>query len=189
MAATRSWPLTIVFCLLALVLWILATVFLWAGLGNTWYGWVSEAWPTAEGRILVSEVEEVLSTRQDRFNGTDLASPTPRGPIVRYRPVIEYQWQVGGNLYERDRRNFSAAVAYEETREAAEVIAAPYVVGERVSVYYDPDQPSRGILEPGPHWDGFGVSVVVAMILAGFAAVFTVLGLRGMTGSGRRSKR
>ena len=186
MAATRSWPSAIAFALLALVLWGLSAVFFWAGLGNTWYGWVSQDWPTAEGRILVAEVEEVRTTRQDRRSSNDLVNPTPRGPIIRYRPVVKYQWQVGSSLYERDRRNFSAAVADEETREAAEAIVAPYVVGKRVSVYYDPDRPARGILEPGPHWDGFGISLVVATILAGFATVFTVLALRKMTRGRRR---
>ncbi|MEE4174882.1 MAG: DUF3592 domain-containing protein [Xanthomonadales bacterium] len=184
MATARSRLPSIVFSLMALVLWALAAVFLWAGLGNTWYGWVSEGWPTAEGRILVSQVEEIRATRVERRSSNDLVNPTPRGPIIRYRPVIKYQWQVGGNLYQRDRRNFSAAVADEDTPEAAEAIIAAYEAGERVSVYYDPDQPSRGILEPGPHWDGFGVSLVVAMILAGFAAVFSWLGLRGLSQPG-----
>jgi hypothetical protein len=180
MAEQRSWPRAIGFSLAALLLWWLTALFLWAGLGNTWYGWVSQDWPTAEGRVLTSRVAEVRFSRSDRRHSNDLVNPTPRGPIIRYRPVIEYQWQVGGGLYERDRRNFSAAVADEETQEAAEAIIAPYVAGERVPVYYDPDQPSRGILEPGPHWDGLGVSMIVAIILALFALVFTVLGYRRM---------
>jgi hypothetical protein len=178
MTTGRSRSTAVVFSLLALVLWGLAALFFWAGLGNTWYGWVSQDWPTAEGRILASRVEEVRTSRQDSRSSGDLVNPTPRAPIIRYRPVIKYQWQVGSSLYERDRRNFSAAVADEETPEAAEAIIAPYVVGERVPVYYDPDEPSRGILEPGPHWDGLGVSMVVALFLSAFAAIFTVLGFR-----------
>jgi len=179
MVATRSWPRVIVFSLLAVVLWSLTAVFLWAGLGNTWYGWVSQDWPVAEGRVLSARVEEMRSTPDDSDRA---ANEGPPRTIIRYRPIVEYQWQVGSGLFERDRRNFSAAVAYEETREAAEAIIAPYEVGQRVAVYYDPDQPSRGILEPGAHWGGLGVSTIVAAILAVFAAVFSVLAYRRLRG-------
>ena len=111
MADERPWPWVIGFSLAALSLWGLTALFLWAGLGNTWYGWVSQDWPTAEGRVLASRVEEVRYSRHERRHSNDLVNPTPRGPIIRFRPVVEYQWQVGGGLYERDRRNFSAAVA------------------------------------------------------------------------------
>lgn len=163
-----------VFIFLALLLWGLAALFAWAGLGNTWYGWVSQDWPVAEGRIVASTVE--VERINSKFSNTHDAQP--RGQTLRYHPVIEYQWQVDGGLYERDRRNFSAAVAGEETRESAEAIIAPYGVGERVDIHYDPGQPSRGILEPGPHWDGLGVTLVVAIVLAGFALLFSVLGYR-----------
>lgn len=178
MPTQRSWPQAIGFSLAALVLWALSALFAWAGLGNTWYGWVSEGWPVAEGRIVASRVEEIRTTPQRSRNDSNAIDDTPRGPIIRWRPVVEYQWRAGGALYERDRRNFSAAVADEETREAAEAIIAPYPPGTPVGIHYDPEEPSRGILEPGPHWDGLGVSLVVALILAAFAAVFSVLGLK-----------
>jgi len=178
MSTRRSWPKAIGFSLLGLVLWALTALFAWAGLGNTWYGWVSQDWPVAEGRIVATRIEEVrFNSRSDRraIFGSD------GGQIIRYRPVIEYQWQVDGGIYDRDRRNFSAAVAPEDTREAALAIIAPYEAGSSVEIHYDPKQPSRGILEPGPHWDGLSVSLIVALFLAAFAVVFSVIGFRKFT--------
>lgn len=162
----------IVYGLIALALWSLTAVFVWSGFGNLYYGWVSETWPLAEATILRSEVEEV---RHNKPRGDD---GTPAGYYLRYRPLIEYQWQVKGHTYTRARRTFSSAQADEETREDAEAIIAPYPVGAKVNIPYDPGTPSRAILEPGPHWDGLRVTMVAALILAAFATTFSVVAWR-----------
>jgi len=180
MTSTRSWPKVIGFSLAALLLWGLTALFAWAGLGNTWYGWISQDWPVAEGRILRSEVDEVLVTLQDIGRKRSAANAEPRGQISRYRPVIVYQWQADGGVYEGDRIDFSAAVSDEDTREAAAAIIAPYPAGSRVDIPYDPNKPSRAILQPGAHWDGLSVSLIVALVLATFALVFTVMAFRNL---------
>ena len=49
--------------------------------------------------------------------------------------------------------------ADEDTGEAAEAIIARYPVGSPVMIHYDPGKPARGILEPGPHWDGLSITL------------------------------
>lgn len=164
------------FGLIALLLWSLTVLFVWAGIGNTYYGWVSQAWPVAEGIILRSEVEEIRVTEQRRDDSTVNARP-PR-QYLRYRPIIEYQWQVEGYTFSRDRRNYSSAIADEESRAEAEAIIAPYPVGAKILIHYDPDEPSRAILEPGPHWDGLSITMIAAMLLAAFAMTFSFLAWR-----------
>ena len=65
MTSARSWPKAIGFSIPALLLWGLTALFLWAGLANTWYGWISQDWPVAEGRILRTDVEEMRSSTQE----------------------------------------------------------------------------------------------------------------------------
>ena len=120
------------------------------------------------------------SSTQETGNRNTSANWKPGRVIIRYRPIIEYQWQVDGGIYKRNRIDFSAAKANEETREAAEAIIAPYPVGSTVDIHYDPNKPSRGILKPGAHWDGLGVTLIAAFVLAVFALVFSVLAFRSL---------
>ena len=174
---TRSIPKMIGFGLIALLLWSLTALFVWAGLGNTYYGWVSQKWPVAEGVILRSEVEEVR-VNEKRSDNSSTANARPPGQYLRYRPIIEYQWQVEGDTYNRARRIYSSAIADEDSRAAAEAIIAPYPVGAKIDIHYDPDKPSRAILEPGPHWDGLSITMIAALIVAAFAATFSYLAWR-----------
>lgn len=173
----RSIPKMIGFSLVALVLWSLTALLVWSGLGNTYYGWVSQKWPVAEGTIVRSEVEEVIESRERSDDGINAR---PARQYLRYRPIIEYQWQVGGETFNRNRRNYSAAQANEDTRAEAEAIIAPYPVGARVDIRYDPDKPSRAILEPGPHWDGLSVTLIAALVFGAFAATFSYVAWRGL---------
>ena len=167
------------FGLIALVLWTLTALLIWTGLGNTYYGWVSQKWPVAEGVILRAEVEEVR-VNEKRSDDSNTVNARPPGQYLRYRPVIEYQWQVNGDTYDRARRNYSAAQGNEDSRAEAEAIIAPYPVGAKVEIHYDPDKPSRAILEPGPHWDGLSVTTIAALIVAAFAATFSYVAWRGL---------
>lgn len=167
---------TMLFGLIAFVLWAISGLFFWVALGNTWYGWVSQDWPVARGTVVRSAVEEVAYSRSDNTQSGN-QSWIRDVQYIRYRPVIVYHWQVDGQLFERDRRNFAAAFTHEETREAAEAVLAPYPRGATVDVYYDPDKPSRGILEPGAHWDGLSVALIAALIIAAFALMFTLIGV------------
>ena len=160
--------------LIAICLWAVSGLFFWVALGNTWYGWVSQDWPVARGTVVRSAVEEVAYSRSDNTQSGN-QSWIRDVQYIRYRPVVVYHWQVDGQLFERDRRNFAAAFTHEETREAAEAILAPYPRGATVDVYYDPDKPSRGILEPGAHWDGFSVALIIALVVSTFALVYPVV--------------
>ena len=177
--ATRTLPKMIIYGLVALVLWALTALFVWTVFGNIYYGWVSQKWPVAEATVLRSEVEEILHEQPGDDPNTTVNARGPRS-YTRYRPVVEYQWRVEGQTYTRARRTYSAALANEETRAAAEAILAPYPVGAKVEVYYDPGKHSRAILEPGPHWGGLNVVMIAALVTAAFAATFTYAAWRGL---------
>lgn len=136
-------------------------IFVVIGAGLTYWGWnilqnakASASWPTAEGVVTSSEVSH--STDSD---GGD-----------SYSPEVTYRYQVGDVRYENNTIKFGEN-AYSSRRQA-ENIADTYPVGRDVTVYYDPGQPDRSVLEPGVSGGsyivlGIGVFfIVIALIIA-----------------------
>lgn len=139
-------------------------IFLLIGAGLTYWGWnilqtakASASWPTVEGVVTSSEVSH--STDSD---GGD-----------SYSPEVTYRYQVGDVFYENNTIKFGEN-AY-SSRRKAENIAATYPAGRDVTVYYDPDQPDRSVLEPGGSGGSYivlGIGllfVVISLVVAPFA--------------------
>ena len=114
----------------------------------------SREWPAADGTITRSAI--VLKSKG------------------RKRHRIRYEYEVGGQLYESKRIAFMDRVfggnASDRYRR--------YPNGSTVDVYYDPDDPSLAVIEPGVRLIGF-----VGAILIG--AVFTPIGIWGLRASYR----
>jgi hypothetical protein len=133
-------------------------LFILIGGGLTWWGWTivqtaraSAGWPSVEGRILRSEV-----TRSTDGDGDD-----------SYSPEVTYRYVVDGQSYESYTIKFGEN-AY-GNRNTAEAIAARYPDGSRVTVYYDPADPERAVLEPGVSAGSY--------IVFSIGAIFLVVGL------------
>lgn len=93
----------------------------------------SRAWPTARGRVLAAEVRSYRS-------GDGWSSRS-------HYPAVRYEYEVEGRRYTGDRIYFdqtSRAHAGPATRTVGR-----YPVGSEVTVYYDPTDPARALLEPG----------------------------------------
>mgnify|MGYP001046099120 CR=1 FL=1 len=95
-------------------------------------------WPTTEGEIVASKMREMAHT-------------ATASPVKRYRAFVGYTYAVKGQMFKSD-----AISAFERlntqklwSRKNAKLISSKYPLGERVIVYYDPDRPSRAVLEPG----------------------------------------
>lgn len=136
-------------------------IFLLVGLGLSVWGWTilqdaraSASWPSAEGRVIGSEV-----TRSTDADGGD-----------SYSPEVTYSYTVENASYTNDLIKFGEN-AY-GSRNKAEEIAANYPVGRAVTVYYDPEQPDLSALEPGVTAGSFivlcigaffvGISLIIA---------------------------
>lgn len=150
----------------------LMAVFLAVGVGLSIWGWsilqnarASANWPTAEGEIIASEV-----TRSSDSEGGDSYSPE-----VTYRYTVEnqqhesYTIKFGENSYSSRRR--------------AETIAETYPVGRDVTVYYDPEQPGRSVLEPGVT----GGSYIVLGVGVFFVVLTLIIGPLALLFRGRES--
>lgn len=124
----------------------------------------SQQWPNVVGEVLDAESDQIAG------------SQTGRSWMIRVR----YRYQVDGREFESDRIAFSRQIGG-RTRIQADDELQQYVPGGPVLVYFDPAQPDRAVLRPGPDRRAyFGLSFGVALILV--ALLFWTVPMR----SGRR---
>lgn len=103
-------------------------------------------WPAVEGRVVHSDVQSVESG------------------LGWHYPDVRCEYQVGDkaftNLCARESGQANGRVtlanAHYFSREKARKTAEKYPVGATVKVFYPPDRPQDGILEPGVWSLGFG---------------------------------
>ncbi|MDR3466012.1 MAG: DUF3592 domain-containing protein [Xanthobacteraceae bacterium] len=100
----------------------------------------SASWPTAAGTITVSEAIA--------FQNTETDDPGRETVTTQYRVDIAFTYKVGGQEYHSDTWKWGWTRIYGGP-EQPQAIAAAYPVGKRVQVFYDPNEPSTAVLEPG----------------------------------------
>jgi len=125
----------------------------------------SASWPSVKGRVIVSQVKRGISSRGAGRNRRRSTSHTAR---------IVYDYAVSGRKHIARRVSFGATSA---KASAARAMVRRYPKGAEVTVYYDPDDPDRAVLEPGTS-SGTYLPLGVGVLLAaggGFLAVGGVL--------------
>jgi hypothetical protein len=90
--------------------------------------------------------------------------------IRRYQVDLRYAYQVGKRDFVGTAGNWGWTEIY-GLRELAEKAAGQYSQGQRVTVYYDPDQPGNAVLEPDNR-KGSMAPLIFAAICAIFGLVF-----------------
>lgn len=111
----------------------------------------SASWPTTQGEVVYSSLEQHMSTDSDG------------DASVTYGAKVVYNYQVGGQALTGDRRRFSESRS-SSARRAQEAVNR-YPVGSQVTVYYDPDNPQVSVLETGASAGGVVVPVVTLGLL------------------------
>jgi len=105
----------------------------------------SRDWPFVEGVLIMVDPGE----RYDK-DGTDIS-----------RPRLRYRYTVGRKTYEGSRLWYRSGPFSDNPTPD---LASGVCVGDTVDVYYDPNQPSRAVLQPDYLTDDF-VSVAVSAIV------------------------
>jgi hypothetical protein len=120
-------------------------------------------WPTTRGTVTCSEV---VWTGFE--NSTDETITSKKST---YRHNLSYQFSVGGMSYG------STALGYRihgGSESALKLLVEQYPAGAEVTVYYDPANPKKAVLEPGGNatqkWLCFG-TIVLAMVFVFLALV------------------
>ena len=136
------------------ILWVAG--FGWAHFRAAGKAKAAQAWPTATGRVMSSEVVEEEST--DHEGGTS----------TWYNPVVTYAYSAGGRELTGRRLRFGNYRS--ARRRKAEAALSPYPVGATPAVRYNPEDPEECVLEttrPGP----------IYLIMALFGFLFIGFGL------------
>ncbi|MGH8099647.1 MAG: DUF3592 domain-containing protein [Chthoniobacterales bacterium] len=112
-------------------------------------------WPVAKGRILSSRVEEYTDIVASR------SSPS-RARIKLYRPIVTYEYTIGGRRFQSNRITQSPAWN-RGAPDFAEQITQRYPAGSVIDVRYNAKRPTDSVLEPSvPSWK-LGFAIVVAL--------------------------
>ncbi|MFK7805087.1 MAG: DUF3592 domain-containing protein [Anaerolineae bacterium] len=114
-----------------IVMLLIAAFMLSVGGFRAYEAYSSQAWPTAEGLVLVSRVETLGDSAGSRA----------------YRSRIRYVYEAGLGTFEGDRIGPDPSEKL-ELRSEAEAELTPYPKDAIISVYYNPNRPQRSMLEP-----------------------------------------
>ena len=90
----------------------------------------SRSWPTTTGKVLSAKVVEV------------------KGRRTRYRPKVEYEYEVGGKTLRSDQVWVDGSRDYPRIEKADDAVDR-FRVGKKVTVFYDPADPSESALVVG----------------------------------------
>lgn len=111
----------------------------------------ARSWRPVPGKILTSDVSTNL---------TQSSSPVGAG----YDPKITYEYEVGGISYTGTNLNFSRFRTNSPSQASRTV--RKYPTGAAVTIYYNPMNPERAVLEPGkiaPHISGLILGIALAL--------------------------
>lgn len=138
----------------ALFLLVGGGVMLWIGKPTLDAAKASTTWPTVDGTVTESRVETKKSNERNE------------GPS--YRAVVIYDYKVNDESYTSERIWFGSEVSTSKRAQMREVVDQ-FPEGQQTTVYYDPEDPSEAVLQPGAFFTSYFMII--------FGAVFAVPGL------------
>ncbi|MDG1132428.1 MAG: DUF3592 domain-containing protein [Opitutales bacterium] len=165
-------------------LWSFILLLLAGGCAASFFGWravmrslASSGWPSTNGKIIDSRVEEEKVRRT--------GSGTNKTPLnqKRYQPKIDYTYSVNDKSFNGTRISYSdhgylgksksvtviGVTRYSSNANAkasAQKIAKKYHKGKKVTVFYMPDNPGESVLEPGFTYKVFAWPICGIVLLA-----------------------
>jgi hypothetical protein len=130
---------------------VLGCIIAWVNVADIYTGWRSNDWPSA---VAVVTSATIRQTSQPRSSG------------AAWTPEITYSYQVDGVVYESSGIRFGSMESTD--REWVErQVNERFAVGKELVAFYDPENPSRAVIEKG--YDPFLMAYVLLGLV--FAAV------------------
>ncbi|NPV87117.1 MAG: DUF3592 domain-containing protein [Anaerolineae bacterium] len=151
----------IIALIFAIIFGILGVVFIIVAQSAKKKAAAAAAWPTVTGRVVSVEVRE-----HRHYDSEDHRTE------YSYEPIVEYTYTVGGRQYNGSKISFGAN---RFDRNTAQRKAAAYPQGASVTVFYDPSDPAKAVLEPQAA--GSKVFLIIGI-------VFAAIGLLACCGGG-----
>jgi hypothetical protein len=164
----KNWKIVLGYVLIALAI----GVFFWGNHAITAYkarSMAGQGWPTVEGRIIESKVEERVHDDDDGNRS------------YYYEAVITYEYFVNGSRYTSSRLGWEDYLV-RDSRAEAQQFADSYPTGKVVIVHYDPEKPEFSLLDTSlpqrPNEAGIGYFIGCGVILAiALALIYGHVGL------------
>ena len=116
-------------------------------------------WPTTHGTIIESGID--YNTSEGRNDGN---------PPILFGSKVKYSYETGGIEYTSSRISFIHTISDNPSVEKKH--AAKYVEGSRVRVYYNSEDPSLSLLEPG--FESFICIPLILGLIFGIIGIFLV---------------
>ena len=125
-------------------------------------GKASASWPSAEGQVVVAMVDMRVSTDSDGMTSR------------RYTPRVVYNYTLNGQQFSSDQVHIGSKSNYASHARAASKLA--YQAGQQVNVFYNPENPSQAVLEPGSTRGAWGTLLIgiVFFVAGGIIAVINL---------------
>lgn len=118
----------------------------------------SVGWPSVEGRVINTYLEEYRDAEQE----------------VSYTPRIIYEYRLDGQTYTSQQIAFGIEQSYGSQNRAGDVLDE-FPVGSPVTVYYDPDNPGNAVLDRSTGRNTFFIILGGALTLWGTVSLVSVL--------------
>ena len=115
-------------------------------------GEASTNWPTVEGVIKSAQIG-------------DTGRPAREGDSRSYHPEIRYEYLVDGETFTSERISFRLEGIQSHARPEIAEIVASYRPGSKVTVHYNPEDPSVSCLETGMNVGGLVLIGMVCMAI------------------------
>jgi len=130
-------------------------------------GLESQNWNETEGVILTSEITSHQETNPDSEGHYETET--------YYDVNIVYQYTVIGVNYSYHRISFSDFASTPNHNEAQQLVNK-YPAGENVTVFYNPNNPSEAVLEPGiTNTNNIFLIIGIILIIAGIVFLYFAL--------------
>lgn len=115
-------------------------------------------WPAAVGRVRNASIQHHIHR-------------SGRGVHHSYEPVIEYEYDVAGTIYQGNRVAFGASGV---SQKSAEDTLAHFTPGSQISVYYNSQNPAEAVLERQAK--GGTLMIIIGGLFLGVSLVFLCVG-------------
>jgi hypothetical protein len=135
---------------------------LWLGCNELKHGKATKEWPIVEGEIISSKVVEEVHR-----------SPGSIDKSITYTPKVQFKYSVEGVNYVSNNIFAGRGEYKSPRRSSAQNIVKKYPEGKKVLVYYNPDNPSEAVLEPGTP-PGIYLPFLVGIVFLFIGIVFVV---------------
>ena len=155
-------------CVVFGLLLLLGIWLVWTGVVGVMLAVASNDWPSVEGVVKSSKV--VMSTHRDIDNYE----------YEGFSPVVRYRYEVDRLFYESERLTVVGNVG---GKKSSERTVKQYPVGQKITVYYNPEDVSYSLVEREKKTAAYFVPFVgMFFVVIGLSGVFVVVKFYGMLG-------